>query len=183
MEATSFPRCVVYITYLVVCIIDLYINFVIDTVIIVLISSSVVDWIHSLIMKTSSTTYLFLCPVVIPLTHLSTSPHALRLSPMLLWPTKLVKYTLRYNVSVTRVMFMCMNLPVHMYLMQTIIFDFSSPHSCQGCVSQLELFYQYIFNVVGWFYTSWGILLVCHLNQLNIHIAISLYLINKVKSG
>ena len=57
-------------------------------------SSSVVDYIHSLIMKTSLTTYLFLCPVVIPLTHLSTSPHVLKLSPMLLWPTKPVKYTL-----------------------------------------------------------------------------------------
>ena len=54
-------------------------------------SSSVVDCIHSLITCTYSTTYLFLCPVVIPVLNA-------RLSVMLLWPTKLDKYTLRYNI-------------------------------------------------------------------------------------
>ena len=55
-------------------------------------SSSAVDLIHSKITTKFSTTYLFLCPVV--LTHLP-NRHVLRLSLMLLWPTKPVRYTLR----------------------------------------------------------------------------------------
>ena len=38
-------------------------------------------------------------------------------------------------------------------------------YNYKGCVSHLESFYRYIFKVVGWYYISWGIVMVCHLNN------------------